>query len=82
MAELLSGSTVGGFLIALQNNDNNFQDITAAQIMLNSGKITSKIANQSSQIGFVLETPPYSTSGQKLISINNGTNEQFSIDKD
>jgi len=24
MAELLSGSTVGGFLIALQNNDNNF----------------------------------------------------------
>ncbi len=82
MAELLSGSTVGGFLIALQNNDNNFQDITAAQIMLNSGKITSKIANQSSQIGFVLETPSYSTSGQKLISINNGTNEQFSIDKD
>ena len=32
MAELLSGSTVGGFLIALQNNDNNFQDITAGDI--------------------------------------------------
>ena len=44
MAELLSGSTVGGFLIASQNNDNAFCDITATQLKI------IKLGNQTALI--------------------------------
>lgn len=44
MAELLSGSTVGGFLIAQQNNDNAFCDITATQLKI------IKLGNQTALI--------------------------------
>ena len=44
MAELLGGSTVGGFLIASQNNDNAFCDITATQLKI------IKLGNQTALI--------------------------------
>lgn len=47
-----------------------------------NSRIFTTTANSASAIGFTLNTPSYSTSGAKLLSIQNNTIEKFAIDKD
>lgn len=55
------------------NHDQNYLGI-------NGG--TSTVADSSTQVGFTLQTPNYTTSGQNLLSIKNGANQKFLITKD
>lgn len=46
------------------------------------GRIFSTVADGAGAVGFVLDTPTYSASGAKLISLRSGGVEKFAIDKD
>jgi hypothetical protein len=59
----------GTTLLGVDTNDTN-------------GRIFSGVANSASAIGFKLDTPSYTTSGAKLLSVQNNGSEKFSVDKD
>jgi len=47
-----------------------------------SGVFTSTVADAADATGFKLITPEYTTSGAKLLSVYNNTDEKMSLDKD
>ena len=47
-----------------------------------NSRIFSTVADAATAVGFTLNTPSYTTSGAKLLSIQNDTTEKFAIDKD
>ncbi|MBX4201600.1 hypothetical protein KW803_01735, partial [Candidatus Saccharibacteria bacterium] len=61
------------------------QNATGATILgvdSTNSKIFSTIADGASAVGFIFNTPSYTTSGAKLISAQNNGSEKFYVDKD
>lgn len=56
--------------------------LQALSVKSTSGAWGTSVANGASAVGHVMDTPPYTTAGAKLLSIRNNTVEKLSVDKD
>ncbi|MCJ7829466.1 FG-GAP-like repeat-containing protein, partial [Patescibacteria group bacterium] len=78
-----TGAAFSGNLLKLAVNGTQKLAIDSTGMLTTaSGVFTSTVADGGSAIGFKLITPEYTTSGAKLFSVFNDTDERFSIDKD
>ncbi len=77
------GAGFSGNLLKLSvNSTQKFAINASGDVTTTSGLFTSQVADSGSAIGFKLITPSYTTSGAKLFSVFNDTDEKFSLDKD
>ncbi|HSW78622.1 MAG TPA: hypothetical protein VLF88_01210, partial [Candidatus Babeliales bacterium] len=60
----------------------NSSSITVLGVDSTNSKIFTTIADSGTAVGFTLNTPSYTTSGAKLLSLQNNNAEKFYVDKD
>jgi hypothetical protein len=78
-----TGAAFSGNLLKLAVNGSQKLAIDSTGMLTTaSGVFTSTVADAADAIGFKLITPEYTTSGAKLLSVWNNTDEKMSLDKD